>query len=250
MFSFFHSKSTIIIDCFTDNYFAYNYAPIKKASRCLPEWFKKLPNNKRKWKDFHPDENRNIRNCYGFVELFKRGLIIENHCDSHLTVDNHGIKYNISTSCVRPPIVHPQHLYKGGFENYYHLKIQLPWMFVEKKGIQFLYTSPTWLLENYYFDILPGVVEFKVNRTTAANIMFAKPPIGQSYETFIPAGQPLAHLIPLSEDKNIEIKTHLISNEEYIRMNDQGTSIALFGGYNSLARLNKKNEEQSKCPFH
>lgn len=251
MFSFFHRKPTITIDCFTDNYFAYEYTPIKKAGRCLPDWFKKLPVNKRKWKDYHPDENRNLRNCYGFVELFKRGLIIDTWCDHLLNIDNKGIKYNISGAGknARPPVVHPQSLYTGGFTNYHHLKLQCPWLFKEKNGVKFLYTAPTWLLEDFYFDILPGVVEYKVNRTTAANIMFAKPPAGSNYEIFIPAGQPIAHVIPLCEDKNIEIKNHLISEQEYVRMNDQGTSLALFGGFNSLKRLDEKNEE-SKCPFH
>lgn len=246
MFSFFHRKSKITIDCFTDNYFAYNYAPIKKASKSLPDWFKNLPVAKRKWKEYHPDENRNIKHCYGFVELFKRGLMIETWCDHLFNISDQGIQYTLSGSGKnsRPPVVHPQSLYPGGFINYNHLKLQCPWMFVEKTGVQFLYTAPTWLLENYYFDVLPGIVEYKVNRTTAANLMFVKPG-GSKYEVFVPAGQPIAHVIPLCEDKEIEIKNHLISEKEYIRMNDQGTSLALFGGFNSLKKLDEKN-----CPFH
>lgn len=249
MFSFFFRKPKITIDCFTDNYFAYTYTPIKKASRCLPDWYKKQPINKRKWKDYHPENNRNIRSCYGFNELFKRGIVIETWCDHLFNVNNSNISFKTSSSNIRPPIIHSKSLYEGGFNNYNHIKLQCPWMFVEKTGVKFLYTAPTWLLEDYYFDVLPGVVEFKVNRTTATNIMFAKPPAGSNYEVFIPAGQAIAHIIPLCEDKQIEIKNHLISNEEYIRMNDQGTSLALFGGFNSLMRLDKKNED-SKCPFH
>lgn len=252
MFTFFHRKPTITVDCFTDNQFAYEYASIKKTSRCLPDWFKKLPSSKRKWKGFHPEENRNMKSCYGFVELFKRGLIIETWCDHIFTIQNRGIKYNISHAGKnnRNPIVHPQKLYEGGFTNYHHLKLQCPWLFREKTGMQFLYTAPTWLLEDYYFYILPGVLEFKVNMTTATNIMFAKPPVGSDYEIFLRAKQPLAHVIPLCEDKNIEIKNHLLSTVEYNRMNDQCSSLALFGGYKSLIDHKQTEEEQLKCPFH
>lgn len=247
MFSFFNRKPKIIVDCFTCSDFAYEYTPIKKASRFLPEWWKNLPINKSSNSVYPHLQKTNMRHCYGFTELFKRGIIIPTWCESHIRVNENQVVCNPSKSNITGFESHNKELFEGGFKNYNHFKWHPPWLIKEKTGLHFLFTEATWLIENYPFTILPGVVEYNLNHTTAINFFFPKPQ--QSYDIYLPAGQPLVHIVPLIDDKNIEFKNHLIDNEEYNRLHNN-CSMGLFGGYRSLRQLAKKNEEQSKCPFH
>jgi hypothetical protein len=43
MFTFFHRRKKIVVDCFTTDAFAYDYAPITRGSKAFPDWWTKLP---------------------------------------------------------------------------------------------------------------------------------------------------------------------------------------------------------------
>jgi hypothetical protein len=69
-----------------------------------------------------------------------------------------------------------------------------------------------------------------------------------NYEFEISIGQPLVHLIPLS-DKNLKIKNHLVTQEEHIKMvNVVGVS---YYGWRKKMELIFRNEKrkENKCPF-
>ena len=58
------------------------------------------------------------------------------------------------------------------------------------------------------------------------------------------AGEPLVHLIPISE-KQVEIKTHLVSVDEILKMVPRPTTYA--NRYNFFKK--SMESETKKCPF-
>lgn len=247
MFTFFIKKKKLVVDCFTAHLNAYNFAPIVKTWKTLPEWWTNLPNpgygNPRIW----PKSNNNMRRCYGFIELYKRGFTIEHWSDMHLEVNKHDIL--ASGSDIRTPVTHSSETFKGAFKNYRHLKLESPWAIKEKTGVHWAWMAAEWELENYDFKIMPGVIEYKINGST--NIQMLIPVKNDPYNIYIPIGQPLVQVVPLNDDIDFEYKTHLVDESEMERIRSIMPS---FKGFYALKKLMKRNEARQasdkKCPFH
>lgn len=248
MFTFFHRTSKIYLDCFTHKNHVLEMTPIISASKAVPDWWKKLDKGKLTYNWEVAQSPRNtltMKSCYGFLELYKRGVVIENWCDFRLRIMDHGFQYMYSDS--PPPEEHSRHQIGEGFRNYHHLKLSSPWIFKEKTGVKFHFGPAQWSLEDYDFRVVPGVVDYRVNGYTNVNIMIPKVEKDQIVEYGIPVGQPLVHIIPLS-DKKIVVKNHLISKTEYDNMFRHSAS--LFDGWKSVKRMLDRNDNRKgKCPF-
>ena len=57
----------IILDCYTYNPYAYNFAKINYGYHYIPEWWKKTPKNKGSGND-------TIKNCPAIVEYYKKSM--------------------------------------------------------------------------------------------------------------------------------------------------------------------------------
>ena len=239
MFTFFHRRKKIVVDCFTTDSFAYKYAPIVRGPKAFPDWWKKLPSNDPNDIDY-AKANMNMKRCYGFLEVFKQSFILPCWTDLRIKVSpNDG--YSWITSSGPAPIEHDKSQYEGGFTDYYHSKLTSPWFFKESSGAHFLFTPATWNLENYDFLMPPGIVEYDTNHSTNVNILMPKKKV--DYSIFIPIGKPLVHIIPLREDAKFEIKNHLVSEDELNKITPRASTLR---GIFPLMEMKKK---QSKCPF-
>jgi hypothetical protein len=245
MFNFFHRKKKVVVDCFTHLPPVYQYAPIVRASKTFPEWWKNLPSvGPLKMVNGKFDIHNNMKKCYGFIELYKRGAVLENWADTHVRVSPE--TYDYYTTIGETPNVHSPEEYKGGFQNYHHMKLMSPWHFKEKTGLHFLFMGTEWNNELPY-KVLPGVVEYKNVTGTHVNVMLPK--YKDVYEFDFKLGQPLAHIIPLNDDVDVEFKCHLVTLLELNTKILRG-SIS-FEGMRRLVQLDNRNEERkSKCPFH
>lgn len=238
MFTFFHRRKKIVVDCFTSDGFAYEYAPIVRGSKVFPDWWTKLPIKSVDNPDFDLLHN-NMRKCYGFLELYKRSIIVPSWTDLKFKVTpDKG--YTWIKSSGEAPVEHPKTQFENGFNDYYHSKLTSPWVLKEKTGVHFLLTAATWNLENYDFLILPGVIEYNLNHGTNINMFLPKKKT--EYSFFVPVGKPLVHLIPVSDSK-IEIRNHLISLDEIIRKFPPPSSLR---GIFPLLDMKRK---EKKCPF-
>ena len=239
MFTFFHRSETIVLDCFTADPVAYEFAPLVKATKTFPNWWKKLPANHVSDIDYSLTK-LNMKTCYGFLELYKRSIVVQNWNDFHfkITPDN---GYHWQKSSGPEPQEHPPAQYENGFKNYYHSKLVNPWSVREKTGKHFLFTGSTWSLENYDFLIPPGMLEFSVNSSLNVNIFIPKKK--EPYSFFLPIGKPLVHLIPLQEKFKLDIRSHLVTEQELRKIHFGPSTLR---GMKTLLGL--KNE-QKKCPF-
>ena len=237
MFTFFHRKKTIIVDCFITDPFAYKYTPIVRGTKSYPDWWKNIPVEKN-------FDAKNMKNCYGFIELHKNSFILENWADINYRVTkNEGYRYSGSSGINASE--HPADQRGYGFSDYYHSKMISPWRFRTSSNIKFSFIPACWHHENYAnVTIPPGIVEFKHQSSTNVNLLFVK----GDYNFFIPAGLPLVHYVPMTED-NVQFRNHLVSEAEFKKYsNHSGIGIK---GLKGLISLGNRNEERnkSKCPF-
>lgn len=247
MFTFLNREPIIHVDCFTYDASVYEFTPIVKTSKTVPKWWNNLNPFQPKFSfddlNNKPRSEVNMRNCFGFVELYKKGVVLENWTDISIKTTKQDYRYFYRSGL--QPEEHSRSEYGEGFRNYHHIKLCSPWIMKEKTGVQFLFLGAEWCLEDYDFKVPPGVLQFDFNVGTNVNIMLP----AKENEYQIPIGFPLAHIIPLSE-KRFSFKNHLVSENEF--KNLKVHSSASFKGWRSITRLVKRNKdrEKAKCPFH
>jgi hypothetical protein len=257
MKNFFFKKQEIVLDCFTHIPYVYDHAKVNYGSKFIPEW----------WKETPPTvigdgkETGTIKNCIGFIDFYKKGIIIPSWFEIDLTIweknhpENHWYSIQSSNEHVSTTYSHAPYQFEG-FANQTgkNIKLASPWAFKTKEDIFFSWTQPTWNMRPFLNDLflLPAVVNYKYQHTTNINYMV------DNYEyartVTIPALTPLVILHPLTEKKVI-IKNHLISEKEHNRMFGI-EKLALIRntkdmnqGYNKRKDLLIKSEDLSKCPF-
>ena len=171
MFSFFHRTPVINVDCFTSNNDAYKFTPVVPAVQARPDWFKSIVKpaksntkfqnyviNDRGFIDFNNDfSNHTLRSCYGFLEYYKRGFVIENWCDLAFNIDSKGMSYHYSNG--KDLIVHKDLQTYPGFKDYYIVKLCSPWIIQVKEDLPFLEMGTEWSFENFNFRVMPGIVK-------------------------------------------------------------------------------------------
>lgn len=247
MFTFFNRTPKIYVDNFTYLQHVYEYVPIIKASKAIPEWWKSLDRGGKTTYSGAPNYERNrnqtMKTCYGALELFKRGMILEYWADIEVHSEEDFFLYYYS--CGKKPDSHPDFQRGQGFEKYHHLKLVSPWCTKEKTGVHFLYMGAEYSLDNIDIKVPPGILNFSWNNSSNFNFFFPK----KQYKFDIRMGQPLAHIIPLS-DGELVIKNHLISSAEYDSIKLHSTS-SHYGwrGMSKMLERSKSRQADKKCPF-
>lgn len=194
------NKKPITLYCVTDRPEVARFAPVQRASKFLPEWWKQLPKTYTEDTKFYKIST--MRNCYGFVDLYSRGAIVPMWSDLALRVSktgDHRYQYQYADG-VSEAEVHPPLQYKGAFSDgeYQHFKLSSPWGLVCQEDIKFLLGEPTWSLLNLpTLRVAPGVVSFKY-QTVANNNIFIKK-THEEQHLLIPFLQPIMHIVPLSD---------------------------------------------------
>ena len=245
MFTFFHKKPVIHVDCFTYFETIYEMTPIVNTIKTVPDWWKNL-------KRYHTEVDHdnlndfrkglNAKSCYGFLELYKRGLVIESWCDMSIIVTPQKFKF-VSSYGMRP-VEHPRSQIGEGFKNWQHIKLSSPWKLSEKTGVKFVWIATEWALDNYDFKILPGILDYRIQKATNVNIMLPS----KNIEYRIDIGQPLVQIIPLQDDKRLEYKNHLIDKQEWDKKGEE--TISSFFGWRTSKKIRDRNDErEKKCPF-
>lgn len=242
MFSFFNRTPKIDLDCFTHLGSVYQYTPLVSATKAKPEWFEKVRKTESKYvnngEGLELKYNPTLRTCYGFLELFRRGFVIENWCDLavHSDVENYQYHYSYGEK----PEYHNALQYHPGFRNYFIIKLKSPWLIKNKENTKFIMTGAEWHLEDLDIKILPGVLDFKSQSSSNIFIAFKR----VKSEFLIKMGQPLAHFVPLS-DKSVRIHQHLVTKDEYDSLKYDSTCSY---GWRRAYNLIRRNEKRD-CPF-
>lgn len=247
---FFFKRPILNVDVFTCSANVYEFTPVVRASKCVPEWWINTPPS-----GFVPSNSiiptfPNIKTCDGVKNLFSSGMMFQIPVDTYLLVGNNEVNGQAKVSVI--PVDsnkyfdhHPDEMF-GNFlkqNKYLTLRINLPYLVKTKEDIQWTLMEPLWSATDHRYRIVPGNTNFKYHRTVAAHMLFQHNAI-ETYRIFLPMHQPLLHAIPHTE-KKIKIHNHLITNDEFTNMNMS----AIPGKFGQLTKFLKEHEkDKPKCP--
>ena len=252
--NFFFKSKKIVLDCFTDNPFYYETARINHAIKYLPEWWKKLPTNKEiNYLSMDVNVKKStVKNCPGFIDLYKKSLVIPHWNETRIKVNSDGT-YDWLSSHETTIENHPRKQFDGWFLNapLAQVKFVCPWFVRSKENLQLFFAEPLWNNENINdLRIIPGVVNTKYISELNINCLIEPNPKGERIINSKPL-TPLVFLITLP-DERIELRHHLISSREKIKF----TASHNFTNPNLLAtkiknmdKIEELNKPESKCPF-
>lgn len=252
MFNIFVKPSIINIDCFTDNATAFNNFAPDVASKFYPKEFKSLPNKINQKANHNPQsklevETPTIRMCNGVTDLYSNGFILPSWEKFTIEVNSHGEQFHHSnTANASDTIVYQHHdRIQYGFELYSgwtHAKFLSPWLIEEKNGVKFTWNMCDWHRTDLAdkIRILSAVVDFKYQIQTHVNCFIKNDSI-ITYD----AGDPLVHLIPLS-DKRIKLHHHLLDIEDWMKKQKR---VMVQTTYDGHRKMNLPNAHERKCPF-
>jgi hypothetical protein len=248
---FFFKKKKIVVDCFTPLEAVHTLYPIAKSIDFYPTEFSKI----NSYFSFPDPQTRvqlrasTIKRCVGIVDYYKEGFIIPLWTDficqprTSPTVGmmTHPFKFGPHADESWKPT--------GMFSDYIHIKLMSPWQVREKSGVTFTWNACTWNLHKHSknFIVVPAALSFDVQTQTNINMFVDK----NSDPFTISGGTPMIHLVPIS-DAEVELKTHLVSPEEYDKVGIPFDFDQLIPNrYNRYRNLlkNRQEKQQKKCPF-
>ena len=243
---FFFRKPNITIDAFTYMGAAYELFKVEPANKSMPDWWKKIPPTFAVENQFGLTLNKaTMKSCIGLTELYKQGITIPLWSELVIETSADGsIKYQWALDQSSDIVSHSAVQMGNNFDDMIHLKLQSPWLFNEKSGVNFVWSEPSWNLlpTKSNIRVLPGVTNYKYQADTNINIFIPR----TNNRIELEAGLPLVHLVPIS-DKNIEIVHHLIDKSEFIKMSNRIGSFKFRNSFRTMLKI--KEDEPSKCPF-
>lgn len=231
----------IFVDMYTDKSYVYEFAKPAPASEFYPEWWMSIG---KSIKDGAIDKPT-IKSCEGFVAQYRNGVILPMWSDLMLEVaplGSTGYRWTYSDGLSNIQ-VHPVEQ-RGSYlpeTAYQHLKLEAPWVFRCDEDISFQWLQPMWNFDAPEAVLIPpGIVNFKYQFGVNINMFLKRS--HSPREVLIEHGQPLVHLIPLTERKVI-FRAHLVTNDEIRALASLRTSIKFIGTYRKVKSL------LSRCPF-
>jgi hypothetical protein len=263
MFKHILKKKEIVLDCFTKDTVAYDYAKIQYGYQTMPQWWKDMPNGmiNRDGKEIPT-----IKACRALRKHYERAIVMPLWGDLNLKLTSEKETNHLyEWSCANKNFNTNESHNDVGFEGYtqgdgFNIKFSSPWLFKSKSNIEYVVTQPTWsnreLTDNLV--LLPGVVDFKYQFNTNVNFFCRKQ--SKTVSLNIPAQTPITMYYPLTEDKVI-IRNHLVNDSEFNRIHQDFGFFSnterkdFFGLYNRRKQLIDSSEEvkikplESSCPF-
>lgn len=246
MFDIIIKKLKVYIDCYTYNINALEFFPIKPADQFYPVWWKNLSKQQTTTDNNGLSVNRaTMKSCNGFTDLYQQGIILPLWSDVVIETMANGFRYNFAEGDHYEIGHHDYEQMSTEFSKYIHLKFVSPWRIQENTEVKFIFFQPTYNQVQTILDwhIMPGVLDFKYQNATNVNVLA---PRGRKFE--IPAGHPMAHIVPLT-DKEIVVKTHFLDKTDLDKTKLFGTNYPFFqGSYRKMKKITQENE-RNQCPI-
>ena len=242
----FLKSNKIVLDFYTHRQDVYDYARPLESKHFIPDWWKSLESQIQQPGHFAP--NATMRHCKGFLDQFTSGVMIPMWTDFLFETSKIGTneyRWEFADGMSKG-VVHEQML-RGGFlkqEEYSHLKILVPWIIeCSQPDLKWILQQPTWNMQDIPYVTPSGIVTFEYQHSCHTNLFAIKKKDSAS-KFMIEAGQPLLQMIPMSMDK-IEIRSHVISKEEYDRKSASSVQTSFVRKYATHIRLKDFYENNS-----
>lgn len=177
-----------------------DYYPPKPATESLPEWYKNLSSYSSlgkvpSGKDY-PSTTATAKRCMPMFDAITAGYILYTPVDVHITQENGRPYYSWAAGNIidfHPGDQAGEHPAANGFD---YPKWNNPWSIKTPKGYSVLITAP--MHRESVFTILDGIVD---TDTFTRPVNFPFTLNDTKYEGMIPAGTPMAQIIPFKREK-------------------------------------------------
>ena len=236
-FSRWFGKKDIVLDCYTSNPFAYNFAKINYGYHYIPKWWKET--HKRTLDDKWPT----VKQCPGLINHYKRSIIIPLWTDLKFILYAKGeeesfewITSHTEFTCEN----HSQDQFEGfARQDGQNLKIVSPWYVRCRESVQFVTSQPSWSQRDTIFNLhlLPGVLDFKTQSSTNMNYFFERK--DNRVEINIEPLTPMMMLHPMT-DRNVIIKHHYVPDDWIFKM--MATDFGMFNDKKNRSNIYKKKK--------
>lgn len=234
-------KKKLVVDCFTHDSTAYELYPVDKSIKFVPDWWRNMP-KEYEVRGLFPAST--MKRCPAIIESYKHGIILPLWSD--LAIKTNGgtdweIKFSNPHTAMEPHDSKQWDAYANP-SDFMHVKLMSPWAFRTKDEVAFMLTKPMWSFPpDNSLVITSGILNFNHQHSTHVNMLI---PLKKAPSYVINAGQPMTQLIPLTE-RQIEIKRHLISYEEFQSKHMNVFSHSFTKSYMKTLAIKKGK----KCPF-
>ena len=176
---------------------SFNYFPTP-ANKTIPDWYKKIEGyiGGKKTTNGEAKTNATIKKCIPVYDAITGGYIIYTPVDIFVSQKDDAPYYewpSLDAIQFHPIEQAPNHPNNNGFS---YPKFMNPWGVKTSKGYSTLFIQP--LHRESVFTILPGIVDTD-NYFVPVNFPFVLN--DPTFEGLIPAGTPMAQLIPIKREK-------------------------------------------------
>lgn len=249
MFFFFRKKQRVF-DVFTDNAMAYHGAPLQRADKLYPDWWKKLPLT---YKPDHLNELPTARSCAGIIDMYRNSYILPMWSDLNIEIGatpEDGYRYQYSNQ--QSELTHHElWQYDDAFDctRTQHIKLNCAWVGSCSIPTRMLWTNPVYnRSELFDVNILPGVIDHnKIATQFNINMLLKRYKDAPTVYRF-KFGEPMVMMTPLIEDKLV-IKNHLVSPSEFRRISSSYNTITFTNAFRVMRKYQNDQQATKKCPF-
>ena len=240
---FFFKKSKLHVDAFISEQYAavFETAPIKYSHHYYPDWWRNLSKN-----EFDFDKMTTpttAKSCIAIIEYYNKGITIPMWSDFALKSNGVEIVHQFSDTISELVWHHPEQR-KGFRMDQHHFKLTSPWWIKSEKDVYFNFLPDFYNLNRNDLQIIPGTIDYYYQHSTNINFLV---PSGQG-QMFIPFGQPLVNIVPLSE-RELVLSNHLISDAEASKIKAKHRPIMFSKKAVNFKKYSKANDT-AKCPIH
>lgn len=223
----FFQKRNPTLDCYTYSSAAHRLFPVTPSAALQPSWFLKTRSDNRK---------PNVKGCPGIRSLLSSGFILPLWTDVEITASNNLLECRVDAAdgeVNRFKLVSqvPAVGFKDdGFS--LRLKINPPWLLRCTDETQFHFSGAFYHLMDSRISVAPGITDYFYQMTPTIQA-FISLTSGSPTKIVIPAGTPLAHVVPLTT-KPVSLVTHKVTKEEFSALGeieDEMKSFFSFGYY-------------------
>lgn len=240
--NFLFKRKEIVLDCFTFDELIAQCSPIESATKFLPDWFINLPNTYQS-KGIY--EKGTMKYCKGMRDLYKNAFAMPMWAELAIKVADGGFSWQFS-DYVSNAHIHDVEA-RGTFlptEQYGQIMLISPWALKTKENLNWVMTQATYNFEELNsINLMPGVLNFAEQHSANLNIS-----INLRFDNhfFIPTGQPMAYLFPMTE-KIVKVKRHVVSLDEWNKL--QNVNIVKRSFYNCFMTGRRLQKQFSDCPY-
>ena len=229
MFKF--GSSALVVDLFTSNSSAFEWAKPALAEEFYPSWWKQLPRHREMRPDDGPARPMpNMRGCAGFIDLYQHGFIVPMWSDLAVVIEPKQYKWQFADE-VSNAVVHAADQ-AGSFlesQDMRSLKLITPWVAATKESVYWQIVQPLWS-QGFQTDwvVPPAAVNFKNIGNMNVNMLVRG--AGSPKDFTIPFTTPMVHYVPMSE-KPVKLKYHLVTEEEFKLIHEKDRPLAFEYSY-------------------